>query len=191
MLRTRLGCDQSGPAGRTRERTARGMRCLRCLGARRGRRQAELLRPLRPAAPRPGSRGHRRRRRQPGGRVQGPRTRQPGLRRADPGCDERACGDRPLPVLHHRLDDLGELAADLPHHRRRDRRGPGPQRQPGQHRGPRGACARAGDQEFDSDVGLRCRRCAPRARRRGQLDRAGRDGTAAHPQGRVLPDLHG
>jgi hypothetical protein len=39
----------------------------------------------------------------------------------------------PLPLLHHRLDDVGERPAHLPAHRRWHR-GAGPQRQPGQHR---------------------------------------------------------
>ena len=86
------------------------------------RRTAHLLRPLRAAAPRPGERGHRRLRRQPGDGDEGHGPRQPGVRRAEAVGAARPDGDRPRALLDHRLDRVAQRPADRAARRRPDDR---------------------------------------------------------------------
>ena len=72
----------------------------------------DVLRPVRAAAPGPGGGRHRGQRRHRRRRLQGSRPGGPGLRRADAGEPARAHRGRPHPLLHHRLLQLGERAAD-------------------------------------------------------------------------------
>ncbi len=130
-----------------------------------------------------------------GAGLQGPRPGQPGVRRADAGRDARPRRHRPLPLLHHRLDHVGERPAGVPQHRGGYRACVGPQRKPGQHHRP-GApgSRRRPDQPQHARRGhhrLRHPRRPAGSRRGGLQHRAGRPGTAAHRPRRVLPDLHG
>ncbi len=93
-------------------------------------------RPVRAPAPRPGIGRAGGQRRRAADALQGPRDDQLGARRAPAAEPSRPAGDRPLPLLDDRLDDLGERPADLPAGPRPGARHR-PQRQPDQH--PRAA----------------------------------------------------
>ena len=93
--------------------------CAACSGsslpgrrAQRGRRDRGA-RPVRAPAPRPGIGRPGGQRRRAADALQGPRDDQLGPRRAAPAEPARSAGDRPLPLLDDRLDDLGERPADL------------------------------------------------------------------------------
>ena len=72
-----------------------------------------------------------------------------------------------MPLLHHRLCDLGERAAHVPDHADRDRHRARPQRQPGQHRRPVRPGREAGRRRparRDHRLGPDHQRCSPRTR---------------------------
>ena len=103
-----------GLRGRAAARDGRpsDVRRLRHPRARARRRAAGLLRALRAAAPRPGERRHRRLRRPARAHRQGHGAGRAGLRRGQAAGAAGPRGDRPRPLLDHRLGALDELAAD-------------------------------------------------------------------------------
>ena len=112
----RCRCAEAGrrsASGRCRRRwraaaDVRRVRHLRPVGAPdRDVARLDLLRPLRAPAPRPGERRHRCVRRRPGRRHEGHGPGQPGVRRAEAAGAGGPHGDRPRPLLDHRLHRAG------------------------------------------------------------------------------------
>ena len=149
---------------------------------------ARRARPVRAAASRPGIGRRGGQRRPSGDGLQGPWPGRPGPRRAPPAVAARRAGDRPLPLLDDRLDDLGEQPADVPPGATAHRGG-GPQRQPGQHAPAARDAARRQAAPGRHDR----HRAADRAAGRGARRRPGRGAAAAAAAGlrRLLAGGHG
>ena len=148
-------------------RPARRVRRLRHLRARARCRAARVLRALRAPAPRPGVGGHRHRPARPHHGDARPGARQPGVRRAEAARAAGRHGARPRPLLDHRRQLVGELAARLA--RRQARGRAGPQRQPDQRRR---AARRAARAAASRSARRRTRRSSPRCCRRTRRRRS-------------------
>jgi hypothetical protein len=186
----------SGPGPGWRRRHPEGsLRRLRRVRAGAAGGPPHLRRAARAAAQGPGIGGYGGERRRHDHRRQGHGPRHQRVRRAQAGAAPGPPGHRPRPVLHHRLEHVGQRAAHLPGHRGRRLR-PGAQREPRQHRGavlehrrPR----RHGHQRQRPGGRAVARRHGVHQRRPQRRARPGTgagDG-AAVPAGRLLPRRHG